>query len=33
LIPANEDGTARLQGTIALVLQNDFGISPEVQAC
>jgi hypothetical protein len=25
LIPAHEDGMARLRGTVALVLQKDFG--------
>jgi len=30
LIPAHEDGTARLRGTVALVLQKDFGVAREV---
>jgi hypothetical protein len=25
LIPAHEDGMARLRGTVALILQKDFG--------
>ena len=29
LIPAYEDGMARLRGTVALVLQRDFGVSSE----
>jgi predicted NBD/HSP70 family sugar kinase len=32
LIPAHEDGMARLRGTVALVLQKDFGASREVPA-
>src|SRR5690242_873872 len=32
LIPAHEDGMARLRGTVALVLQKDFGIAREVSA-
>lgn len=32
LIASNEDGIARLRGTVALVLQRDFGMSPEVPA-
>jgi predicted NBD/HSP70 family sugar kinase len=30
LVPAHEDGMARLRGTIALVLQRDFGPAPQV---
>jgi predicted NBD/HSP70 family sugar kinase len=30
LIPVHEDGMARLRGTVALVLQKHFGMSPEV---
>jgi predicted NBD/HSP70 family sugar kinase len=30
LIPVHEDGMARLRGTVALVLQKHFGITPEV---
>jgi len=30
LIPAHEDGMARLRGTVAVVLQKHFGVSPEV---
>jgi hypothetical protein len=26
LVPAYEDGMARLRGTVALVLQKDFGL-------
>jgi predicted NBD/HSP70 family sugar kinase len=29
LIPAHEDGMARLRGTVALVLQDDFGMNAE----
>jgi predicted NBD/HSP70 family sugar kinase len=32
LIPVHEDGMARLRGTVALVLQKHFGVSPEVTA-
>jgi len=32
LIPAHEDGMARLRGTVALVLQKDFGASREIPA-
>jgi predicted NBD/HSP70 family sugar kinase len=32
LVPAHEDGMARLRGTVALVLQKDFGASREVPA-
>ena len=32
LVPAHEDGMARLRGTVALVLQKDFGISRDVPA-
>lgn len=32
LIPAHEDGMARLRGTVALVLQKDFGVAGEVSA-
>jgi len=32
LIPARDDGMARLRGTIALVLQEDFGINREIPA-
>jgi predicted NBD/HSP70 family sugar kinase len=32
LIPVHEDGMARLRGTVALVLQKHFGITPEVTA-
>jgi predicted NBD/HSP70 family sugar kinase len=32
LIPVHEDGMARLRGTVALVLQKHFGITPEVPA-
>ena len=32
LIPAHEDGMARLRGTVALVLQKHFGVTPEVPA-
>lgn len=32
LVPVHEDGLGRLRGTIALVLQRDFGIAPEVSA-
>ena len=32
LIPAYEDGMARLRGTVALVLQKDFGQLGEIQA-
>jgi len=32
LIPAHEDGMARLRGTVALVLQKDFGAGREVSA-
>jgi predicted NBD/HSP70 family sugar kinase len=32
LVPAYEDGMARLRGTVALVLQKDFGTLGEVQA-
>lgn len=32
LIPAHEDGMARLRGTVALVLQKDFGGGREVAA-
>lgn len=30
LIGAREDGVARLRGTVALVLQRDFGFNPEI---
>ena len=30
LVPADEDGTARLRGTVALVLQKDFGMLSDV---
>jgi len=30
LIPVHEDGMARLRGTVALVLQKHFGMTPEV---
>ncbi len=30
LIPVHEDGMARLRGTVALVLQKHFGVTPEV---
>ena len=32
LVPAHEDGMARLRGTVALVLQKDFGINRDVPA-
>jgi hypothetical protein len=32
VIPAHEDGMARLRGTVALVLQKDFGASREMLA-
>jgi predicted NBD/HSP70 family sugar kinase len=32
VIPANEGGVARLRGTVALVLQNDFGMNGEMMA-
>lgn len=32
IVPAHEDGMARLRGTIALVLQKDFGGSREIPA-
>jgi predicted NBD/HSP70 family sugar kinase len=32
LIPVHEDGMARLRGTVALVLQKHFGVTPEVIA-
>jgi predicted NBD/HSP70 family sugar kinase len=32
LIPVHEDGMARLRGTVALVLQKHFGVTPEVLA-
>jgi predicted NBD/HSP70 family sugar kinase len=32
VVPAHEDGMARLRGTVALVLQKDFGVSREVPA-
>jgi predicted NBD/HSP70 family sugar kinase len=32
LIASAEDGIARLRGTVALVLQRDFGLNPEVPA-
>jgi len=32
LIPAHEDGMARIRGTVALVLQKDFGAGREVSA-
>jgi predicted NBD/HSP70 family sugar kinase len=32
LIPVHEDGMARLRGTVALVLQKHFGVTPEVTA-
>jgi predicted NBD/HSP70 family sugar kinase len=32
LIPVHEDGMARLRGTVALVLQKHFGMTPEVIA-
>ena len=32
LVPAYEDGTARLRGTVALVLQKDFGMLSEAAA-
>jgi len=32
LIPAHEDGMARLRGTVALVLQKHFGVTREVPA-
>jgi predicted NBD/HSP70 family sugar kinase len=32
LMPIHEDGMARLRGTIALVLQKHFGVTPEVPA-
>lgn len=32
LAPSHEDGLARLRGTVALVLQKDFGASPEIPA-
>src|SRR5262249_19792432 len=32
LIPAHEDGMARLRGTVALVLQKHFGVALEVPA-
>ena len=32
LIPAHEDGMARLRGTVALVLQKHFGATREVPA-
>ena len=32
LIPVHEDGMARLRGTVALVLQKHFGVTPEVPA-
>jgi hypothetical protein len=32
VIPAYEDGMARLRGTVALVLQKDFGMLGEVAA-
>jgi predicted NBD/HSP70 family sugar kinase len=32
LIPVHEDGMARLRGTVALVLQKHFGMTPEVTA-
>ena len=32
LIPAHEDGMARLRGTVALVLQKHFGTARELAA-
>lgn len=32
LTPVHEDGMARLRGTVALVLQKHFGVTPEVPA-
>jgi predicted NBD/HSP70 family sugar kinase len=32
VIPAHDDGMDRLRGTVALVLQNDFGTSREIPA-
>jgi predicted NBD/HSP70 family sugar kinase len=32
VIPAHDDGLARLRGTVALVLQNDFGANREIPA-
>ena len=32
LVPIHEDGMARLRGTVALVLQKHFGVTPEVPA-
>lgn len=32
LVPVHEDGMARLRGTVALVLQKHFGVTPEVPA-
>jgi len=32
IIPAHDDGLDRLRGTVALVLQNDFGVNREVPA-
>lgn len=32
VIPAHDDGMERLRGTVALVLQNDFGVSREIPA-
>jgi predicted NBD/HSP70 family sugar kinase len=32
LIPVHEDGMGRLRGTVALVLQKHFGVTPEVPA-
>jgi hypothetical protein len=32
LIPAHEDGMARLRGTVALILQKDFGTLQDVMA-
>jgi hypothetical protein len=32
LIPAYEDGMARLRGTVALIMQKDFGAAREMSA-
>jgi predicted NBD/HSP70 family sugar kinase len=32
VIPAHDDGMERLRGTVALVLQNDFGVNREIPA-
>ena len=32
IIPAHDDGMDRLRGTVALVLQNDFGLNREIPA-